>query len=90
MANNLFISYDLRNDKDYPRLTSAITALGSAVKVHLSLYYLKTNYSAQQVGESLLRAIDTDDRLVVIDANTANWWNPIGDSASFIQMSWNQ
>ena len=91
MANNLLISYDLyRPGQDYSSVIKAIKSLGSWAKVHLSLWYVKSGYSASEASETVRSAMDKNDKLIVIDAtnNNAAWYN-LGDEVSeFIKSHW--
>lgn len=73
MANNLFISYDLRGqNRDYQPVINAITQLGVAVHMELSLWYLSTNSTGVDVENALWGVMQANDRLVVIDMNANN------------------
>ena len=91
MANNLFISYDLHTPgQDYEKITEAIKALGSWVKVQYSLYYVNSNLTASEASKKVWAVMDSNDSLIVIDAtnNNASWYN-IGQKVSdFIQKHW--
>jgi hypothetical protein len=68
MANNLFISYDLMNPgQNYEKVTTAIKSLGTASKLLLSLWYVKSNYTAEQARDAIGRAADPNDKILVID-----------------------
>lgn len=89
MANNLFVSYDLdAPGQNYAKIIAAIEALGQAVKVHKSLYYVKSNLSAEAAEVRVWAAADGNDRVVVINANDAWWHNAIPPSQDFIQARW--
>lgn len=89
MANNLFIAYDLDSPgQNYAKVEAKIISLGAATKVQMSLYYLKTTLSAQDVEANVWSAMDANDRLIVIDASDAWWHNPLGQSQGFIQSQW--
>lgn len=89
MAYNLFVSYDLdQPGQNYPRVEAAIKQLGVAVKVHMSLYYVKSQYTSEQACQHVQKAIDRNDRLIVIDANNAHWMNPLTGSAQVMQSNW--
>jgi hypothetical protein len=88
MSGNLFVSYDLMNQKNYDAVINAIKTQGQATRVHYSLWYVKTNKSANDVAVAVWQTMDSDDRLIVIDANEAYWFNAEGDSESFMQSNW--
>jgi len=91
MANNLHISYDLYEPgQSYEAVAEAIKALGTWAKVHQSFWYANSNFSAQQAAERVRAAMDSNDKLYVVDAtnNDAYWYN-LGDEASeFIRNHW--
>lgn len=89
MAFNLFISYDLMNEKNYPAVMEKIESLGRAFKIEFSLWYLKTDKDHNEVAKSVRSAMDTDDRLIVIDASHAAWYNLEEGASEFIQKHWN-
>lgn len=91
MANNLFISYDLLNPgQNYEAVQTAIKQLGSWAKVHLSLFYVNSAYTAEQAAKHVRTAMDTNDKLIVVDAtnNTAYWYNLPQEVAQAIANNW--
>ena len=69
---NYFISYDLMNQKNYPRVEAQIQAVDpSALRVLFSLWYVKSQSTQEQVYNSVVRALDNDDKLLVITSSTA-------------------
>lgn len=69
MANNLFISYDLMNPgQNYEKVAAAIKSLGTASKLLLSLWYVKSAYTADQARDIVAKAADTNDKILVVDA----------------------
>jgi hypothetical protein len=68
MANNLFISYDLMNPgQNYEKVAATIKSLGTASKLLLSLWYVKSNYTAEQARDAVAGAADPNDKILVID-----------------------
>ncbi|WP_192894381.1 hypothetical protein [Rodentibacter pneumotropicus] len=65
--NNIIISYDLRNQRDYKTLIASINALGKASQVLESLWYVKTSSTAMQCFDFLVETLDRDDGLAVFD-----------------------
>lgn len=65
--NNIIISYDLRNQRNYKTLTTSINALGKACQILESLWYVKTSSTAMQCFDFLVETIDKDDGLAVFD-----------------------
>lgn len=77
MANNLFVTYDLIKTKDYPAVHTAIKSLGGWAKVTESNWYLRTEYDLETCFNHVKKAMDSDDKLIVIDVsgNRAQWSN---------------
>jgi hypothetical protein len=68
MANNLFISYDLMNPgQNYEKVAAAIKSLGTASKLLLSLWYVKSTYTAEQARDAVAKAVDPNDKILVVD-----------------------
>jgi hypothetical protein len=91
MANNLFVSYDLHApDKNYNAVIAAIKNLGDWAKVHYSLWYVKSNLSAEEACTRVWASMDANDRLIVINTtgNAAAWRNLPSDVAQFIRDNW--
>lgn len=93
MANNLFISYDMADpDQTFDKVVSAIEKLGDWVQVQPTLWFVKSDYTAEQAASLLWPAFNPpDDSLIVIDAsaNSANWQNIAPEVADFFSQSWN-
>lgn len=91
MANNLFISYDLMSPgQDYEKVTDTIKNLGSWAKVHYSLFYVSTPLTETQAAEEIRKSMDSNDKLMVINANNAYWNNLPDEITEFIQSHWNR
>ncbi|MDQ3816217.1 MAG: hypothetical protein M3362_00835 [Acidobacteriota bacterium] len=93
MANNLFVSYDLYNPgQNYEKVAAAIKSLGNAIKVQLSLWYVKSNYNANQAIDVVGKAIDSNDTLIVVDATNkqAVMKNLKPEISKFIIDNWNK
>jgi hypothetical protein len=94
MANNLFVSYDLmKADKNYEAVITAIQGIsGMWAKVHYSLWFVKSDLTASQVAQKVWAVMDSNDRLLVIDASnrTAAWYNLDKQVEAYIQEKWNQ
>ncbi len=90
--NNLFISYDLMSPgQQYDRVAEAIKGLGSWAKVHLSLWYVSSNYGAKAAADIVRKAMDANDKLIIVDAsnNDAAWYNLDSNVSAFVQQNWN-
>ena len=92
MANNLFVTYDLIKTKDYPAVHEAIKALGAWAKVTESNWYVNSIYSAQDADKKVRAAMDSDDKLIVVDAtnNSASWYNLPVAVENQIKDQWNK
>ena len=91
MANNIFISYDLKTPgQDYSRIISEIKTLGSWAKILESLWFVSTNLSINDVVSKIKTKIDYNDSFIVIDAknNNASWNNLNNETANFIKSKW--
>jgi hypothetical protein len=78
---NLFVTYDLKSadEEDYKRVEAAIKALGTVAWQQYSVWYVRTQYTGEQVRNWLMKYVKNTDRVLVIEArnawghNTANW-----------------
>ena len=59
------VSYQLNNQKDYPRLWKEMERL-EGHKVMRSFYFLDLNFTAIEVKDHLIGFIDKDDTLCVV------------------------
>ncbi|WP_314419012.1 hypothetical protein [Pseudescherichia vulneris] len=92
MANNLFITYDLIKTKDYAAVHAAIKTLGNWAKVTESNWYVNSMYSVEEAANKVRAAMDSDDKLIVVDAknNSACWFNLAPAAENQIQNEWNK
>ena len=70
------ISYDLVKEKsgfDYGPLTTELKGL-DAVRTELSVWYLDTANTAQEVYNHLKPFVDSDDRLMVVEFSKKPAW----------------
>ncbi|MDZ7426837.1 MULTISPECIES: hypothetical protein [Serratia] len=90
MANNLFVTYDLIKTKDYEAVYKAIKSLGNWAKVTESNWYVNSNYTASQAFDIVKKSIDSDDKLIVVDAsnNSAAWVNLAPEVPEYIKDQW--
>ncbi|EPB9899384.1 hypothetical protein ACRWP0_002745 [Escherichia coli] len=90
MANNLFVTYDLIKTKNYPAVYEAIKSLGVAVKVTESNRYVNSHYNSEQAAQIVHKAMDSDDKLIVVDAtnNYAYWYNISSETSQYMQSVW--
>jgi hypothetical protein len=94
VANNLFISYDLKTPgQRYDKVIARIKELGTVwAKVHYSLFYVSAGLTAKQAAEHVWAVMDANDSLIVIDTsnNNASWYNITDGSADYIVANWNR
>jgi hypothetical protein len=92
MANNLFVTYDLIKNKDYEAVHKAIQSLGNWAKVTESNWYVNSAYTSQQAFDIVKKAIDSDDKLIVVDAtnNYAVWINLPSNVSAQIKDQWHK
>lgn len=93
MANNLVVSYDLYNPgQDYSKVIEAIKSLGSWAKIHKSVWYVNSAYTASQATDKVWAVMDRNDSLFVVDAtnNNAAWQNLSDEVSSHIRDQWHR
>lgn len=91
MANNLFLSYDLRDPgQDYENVIKVIKAQGSWAKIHQSYWYINSNFTAEQVATKVWSVMDDNDSLMVVDcSNNDAYWYGISDNVTkHLQKNW--
>jgi hypothetical protein len=91
--NNLFVSYDLHQPgQRYAEVIAEIKKHGQWAKVHYSLFYLKTQESAEQVARAVWAKMDGNDKLLVVNAtsDTAYWYNLGTEVSDFLQEHWHK
>lgn len=88
---NLFIAYDLITPgQSYDRVIAAIKSLGTVYQFQLSLWYVNTDHDANAAFVIVNNAMDTNDRLAVINAVggvVSSWDHPPIDAINAI---WSQ
>ena len=78
----ILITYDLYNEKEYPDLYEAIRKLGTNRRILLSVWIVKSKYSAQTIREYLSNYIDSDDALFVTELLGYSSWVGLDSSIS--------
>lgn len=80
MTYNLFIAYDLMSPgQNYDAVRDAIKNLGKWHQFQFSLFYVNTVFSPQEAYNLVAAAIDANDRLAVINAESgvvSTWDRP--------------
>lgn len=67
------ISYDLHKQRTYPPVWGLLESWG-AVRLLESLWLLNTGASAAQVRDDLMRVVDSDDSIAVIELKHGAYW----------------
>lgn len=80
MAYNLFIAYDLiAMGQNYEAVRDAIKSLGQWHQFQYSLFYVNTEHSPGVAYNIVIAAMDANDKLAVIDAQSGivtDWDRP--------------
>jgi hypothetical protein len=91
MAYNLFIAYDLMAPgQNYDAVRDAIKSLGATWQAQFSLFYVHTQHGPSEAFAIVSRALDSNDRLAVINCADAvgailtNWDHPPIDEINAI------
>ena len=69
MAKHI-ISYDLRKDRDYSDLYSALKSFANCRHILESVWILESSKTNKEIADELIRNIDSDDGIVVADYNS--------------------
>lgn len=83
--NTFIVSYDLRNQRNYSLLYSAIKEYWIWAKVLESLWIIKTNSSSIEVYDYLSQYINIDDGLIVIKSWRNAKWNNVNCSNEWLK-----
>jgi hypothetical protein len=68
MRKMKLVTYDLNTSgQNYPALYEAIKSLGEWCKPMESTWLIDTNWSTEQIRQWLLKHIDKNDRLLILD-----------------------
>lgn len=88
--NNLIVSYDLyQPGQDYKAIEEAIESLGEAIKIHQSVYYVRSSKSVTDARKAIHAKMDSNDTLIVIDASNNLWSGAIPRSVKrFLDIYW--
>lgn len=88
MAYNLFIAYDLLSPgQNYDAVREKIAELGTCWQFQLSLFYVHTQHTPAQAFAHVHSALDFNDKLAVINAESGlvtNWDHPPTDAINAI------
>lgn len=87
--NYYSITYDLVNQRNYPKITKAINDIskGFWAKPTESQWIIRTHHTSRAVRDFLLNHVDSDDVLFVIsvDIKDGAWFNISSDVANWIR-----
>lgn len=93
MASNVFISYDLYQPKEnYEQVRASIESMGSWTRIHLWLWFVKTDLSAEAVAAKVWEAMESNDKLIVVDAtnNAAYWYGLVEEVSDVLAKKWGE
>jgi hypothetical protein len=91
MANNLFITFDVRHGyRQGSLILGGIEELGEAVRISYSTWYVRSVLSATEAATRLRDVMDDSDLLVVVNcSNNEIAMLDVGERASrFIEKRW--
>lgn len=71
------ITYDLVKDRDYPELYKAIISLcnNTYARPTKSQWIVQSTKTPKQIVEFLMKYIDHDDVIFVIQVDATSWWS---------------
>ena len=91
LAYNLFIAYDLISPgQNYDQVKDAIRGLGKYWQAQYSLFYVHTQYAPREAFDIVIKTMDPNDKLAVINCADAigaivtNWDHPPIDEINAI------
>ena len=88
----MFVSYDLSQpERNYEKVAKAIKECGHWAKVQKSFWYVRANMTMADVFAQIRKALDSDDKLIVVDVTNNNaTWTPNHDPKviELIRASW--
>lgn len=74
---NILVAYDLnKSGQNYDRLISYIKSYRVWAKINQSVWYIKSDKSATQIRDELLRYIDDNDSVFVAEMSAVSWFLP--------------
>ena len=88
--NNLVVSYDLyQPGQDYSAIEDAIESLGNAIKIHQSVYFVRSSKNAMDARKAIHAKMDSNDTLIVIDATNNLWSGAVPRNVKdFLDICW--
>lgn len=78
MANCKIVTYDLRKEgQDYKTLIAGIQSYPNWAKVCESCWIVQTTLTSEQIANTLIKHIDSNDRIFVADLSSASAWKNV-------------
>ena len=73
------VAFETESEKSLKEIESSLRAYGIFCPINSSCWAIKTDESATQIREKLLKSLDKDGRIFVIRSGTeAAWFNSYG------------
>jgi hypothetical protein len=86
---NYFVSYDLiAPQKNYPRVEVSIQSLGPSNRLLYSVWFVKSNLNIEAVRDHIAAALDSNDKLLVIEAAGATGQRLDNDTWQKLRSAW--
>lgn len=72
--NYYVVSYDLIDEKDYPKIQNAINSVSyDWVRPLLSFFVIKTTWEREPIMRKLMTATDKDDKIFLVECDIDTW-----------------
>ena len=91
MANNLFVSFDVRDaDHQNAVIVSAIEELGEAMRLFSATWYVRSNLTASEAARRVGDVMESADALLIVDATgeQAAMFNVQEHAVRFMSLHW--
>lgn len=85
MKKCYIINYDLNKVKDYESLIEAIKSYGIYAKILKSCWAVKSSKSAEDIANQLLRSMDSDDGIFVVESGGNAAWSNVLCSSKWLK-----
>ena len=79
---NFLISYDLKRDKDYEKIISAIKKYKFGCKPLESVWIVESEKSCLDIFNHLSKHVDPDDKLIVVSLGLDAEWKKLAPKAT--------
>ncbi|MGO3785531.1 MAG: hypothetical protein ACTJIB_06550 [Pseudoalteromonas prydzensis] len=93
MLSNLIVSYDLHaTGQNYDAVIKSIKSLGGWAHIQGSIWYVNSQFNAEQAAKHVWGNMDENDSLIIVDSvkNEAYWYNLANEVSNCIQANWNR